>query len=93
MRNRIWAWATSGLQQGQILPMWALCVRAVLFPLDFFYWRMSKVMGYDWRTDSLIIDGVRYDCAAFRLLSKANGETYRITRRGNRVYLERVDSQ
>ena len=90
MRDTIWKWVRMNLQEGALLPWWALTVRAILFPLDFFYWKMSKASGYQAETDTWKINGVIYSSFALHLLSKSQGETYRITRTGRTVTLERV---
>tara|TARA_R110000782_G_scaffold187844_1_gene277972 strand:+ start:464 stop:745 length:282 start_codon:yes stop_codon:yes gene_type:complete len=74
--------------QGQVLSRWLLVVRAVLFPLDTFYWRMSKTRGYDWQTDSWNIEGVRLSGASLRMLSKAAGGFYQIDRDGDLILIE-----
>ena len=74
-----------------VLPTWALCVRAVLFPLDFFYWRMSKTRGYQWENNTWIINGIRYSEGFFYMLAMAHGEAYRVTRTGETITLERLD--
>jgi hypothetical protein len=51
---------------------------------------MSRTRGYQWRSDTWLIDGVTYTGAAMRTLAAADGETYRITRAGGAVTLERV---
>jgi hypothetical protein len=91
MRTVIWKWCRANIQEGMVLPTWALCVRAVLFPLDFFYWRMGKARGYQWETDTWVIDGVRYSGKFFWLLARAQGVTYRVTRIGETITLERLD--
>jgi hypothetical protein len=73
-----------------ILPWWALSVRAVLYPLEFFYWRMSQQTGYQWQNDTWLINGVTYSGESLRWMAKAQGETYRVTRTGETVTLERV---
>lgn len=90
MRNRIWSWITASLPSGMILPWWALTIRAILFPLDAFYWYMSKTRGYQWVEDTWLIEGVRYDASALRQMAKSDGETYRITRSGDMVILKLV---
>jgi len=92
VRNRIWNWIRAGIPEGAILPLWALSVRAALFPLDFFYWRMGKARGYQWGTDTWLIEGVTYSGTALRYLAAAQGEIYRITRTGKVVTLERVET-
>jgi hypothetical protein len=93
MREAIWNWTRAGLPAGSILPWWALAVRAVLYPLDFLFWRMSKARGYCWETDTWNIWGVTYSSEALHMLAKAQGETYRVTRTGEVVTLERVPNK
>ncbi len=90
MRNMIWSAVRSKVPEGMILPWWALTVRAVLYPLDFLFWRMSQTRGYQWQNDTWLIEGVTYSSAALRWLANAHGETYRVTRTGETVMLERV---
>lgn len=90
MRDMIWNAVRSKVPEGMILPWWALTVRTVLYPLEFFYWRMSQQTGYQWQNDTWLIEGVTYSGAALRYLAAAKGETYRVTRTGETVTLERV---
>ena len=90
MRNMIWSAVRSKVPEGMILPWWALTVRAVLYPLDFLFWRMSQTRGYQWQNDSWLIEGVTYSGESMRRLAAAQGETYRVTRIGETVMLERV---
>ena len=90
MRNTIWNAVRSKVPEGMILPWWALTVRAALYPLEFFYWRMSQKTGYQWQNDTWLIEGVTYSGAALRYLAAAQGETYRVTRTGETGTLERV---
>lgn len=90
MRNTIWNAVCSKLPEGMILPWWALAARAVLFPLDFLFWRMSQTRGYQRQSDTWLIEGVTYSGRALRLFAQAQGETYRVTRTGETVTLERV---
>lgn len=73
-----------------MLPWWALLIRAALYPLDFLFWRMSLNRGYQWQTDTWKIGGVVYSADALQKLADAQGETYRVTRNGTTVTLERV---
>ena len=90
MRDRFWNAVRSKVPEGMILPWWALIVRAVLYPVEFFYWRMSRTTGYQLENDTWRIHGVTYSAKALRWLAKAQGETYRISRTGETVTLERV---
>ena len=91
MRKSIWLLLTSKLIEGRILPWWALSARAVLFPLDFFYWRMSGTRGYQWQTDVWIIEGVKFSGNAIVQLSKAQGEIFRITSSGDVMTVEYIE--
>lgn len=90
MRDMVWTWLRARHPEGMILPTWLLAIRAALYPLDFFYWRMSKARGYQWESDTWLIEEVRYSGEALRWMAKSQGETYRIARTGDTVTLERV---
>ena len=92
MRNNIWDWIIARLSEGQRLPWWALATRAILFPLDFFYWQFSRAVGYQWESDTWLIEGIRYSGRMLRLLSKSQGELYLVTRIGEIVTIERVNN-
>lgn len=70
MRDAIWEKVRSAIPQGQILPLWALAVHAVLYPINFFYWRVSATRGYQWQSDSWRIHGARFDDKDFYRLAK-----------------------
>jgi hypothetical protein len=86
----VWNLVRRKVPEGMILPWWALTVRAALYPLEFFYWSMSQQAGYQWQNDTWLINGVTYSGEAMRWLAKAQGETYRVSRTGETVTLERV---
>jgi hypothetical protein len=88
MREIIWRKATSRLEQGRLLPWWALCIRCILHPIDFLYWKLSKTRGYQPESDTWLIYGVKYSDMFFRLFSRADGEVYRVTRKGDLITLE-----
>jgi hypothetical protein len=90
MRDILWDLVRSRHPEGMILPLWLLIVRAILYPLEFFYWRMNKTGGYQYESDTWLIAGVTYSGTALRMLAKAQGETYIITRTGDTVTLERA---
>ncbi len=90
MRDIIWNAVRSKVPEGTFYPWWALTVRAVLYPLDFLFWRMEKSRGYQLENDTWLIYGITYSGAALRWMATAHGETYRITRTGNTVSLELV---
>lgn len=76
--------------EGCILPPWAVALRWILFPLDSAYWSLDRKRGYDLYSDSWLINGVRYTNEAMRALANAQGETYRITRIGDAVTVQRL---
>jgi hypothetical protein len=90
MRDAIWRWARRGLPEGCILPWWLLAIRAALYPLEFLRWRLARSHGWQFESDTYRLYGVTYSGAALRALADADGEVYRITRRGEVVTLERV---
>jgi hypothetical protein len=79
------------MPEGSILPWWALTISAMLFPLDFLCWKLSKTRGYDIRTDTWLIEGMRYSAVGLRMLANAQGKSFRITRTGDTVTLERIE--
>ena len=91
MRNAIWDWLRSGVPEGSMLPWRALVARAVLYPLDTFYWRMSRTRGYQLETDTWLIEGVRYSGVALRRLADEQERLYRISKVGDVVVLHCPD--
>ena len=92
MRDQLWKLAKAKHPEGMILPRWLLVIRAMLYPLDFFYWKMSESRGYHWQSNTWSIHGVKYTDDALQALAKAQGETYRITKTGECVSLERLNT-
>lgn len=92
MRNKIWKFAVRNHPEGVILTKLLMTIRAILYPLDFFYWRIGRSRGYQFESDTWNINGLRFTGAALRSLAEAQGETYRITRAGECVKLERLDA-
>lgn len=90
MRDTIWRRVRANVPEGEILPWWALAARAVLYPLDFLFWRLGKKRGYQLESDTWLIGGIRYSSTALHLLAQAKGEAYRVTRSGDTVIFERV---
>ena len=91
MLERFFYWLVQRyVTEGCELPRWLVAVRWVLLPIDTMFWRMERQRGYQFERDTWMIGGVRYTGAALRMLAAAQGETYRITRMGEVVTLERV---
>ena len=92
MRNKFWRWVCRNLPKGQLLPWWAICLRATLFPVDYFFWKMSGGRGYQIQSDSWIIHGVTYSDHFFRYLKNADSDkVYRIHRDGDSITMEELD--
>lgn len=99
MRRRIWFFIkrAAGQPEGSILPVWLLVVRAILFPLEFLFWRMSGSRGYQLESDTWLIEGVQYSAEALRATTARDGQLLRVWRRDgvvmiSLVYEETVDS-
>jgi hypothetical protein len=90
MRYSIWKFACRSVPEGTILPNWLIALRAMLFPLDLFYWKMSKSRGYDFRTDTWVIHGIRFSGSAMMSIAKAEGQVFKITRTGETLTFERI---
>lgn len=90
LRHKLWRWTRSRIPEGSRLPLWAMAIRVALFPLDSFYWHMGRSKGFQLDRDIWLIDGITYSAGALRLLAESDGETYRVTRTGKTVWLERV---
>ncbi len=90
MRNFIWEAARKHHPEGMMLPRRFRVLRAILYPLDTFYFLYGERNGYNPQYDAWRIHGARFSSATLRTLAQAQGETYRITRSGERVTLERI---
>ena len=73
-----------------MLPIWLQVIHAVLYPLDYLYWRLGEARGYQWESDTWVIEGVRYSGEALRALAAAQGEVYKITRTGDCITVARI---
>lgn len=95
IRLEIWDWIlkTAKHPENQILSFWLRMIYAVLFPLQFFYWKMSEKHGYEARTDTWRIHGQRYTGELFRHFAVGGNEWFKITgREGGLVKIERIPS-
>lgn len=90
LREKLWMYAIRSHAEGTMLTKPLMLVRAALFPLDTLYWKMSRNTGYQWESDTWNIHGVKYTGKALLDLSQAQGEIYRVTRKGDCVALERM---
>lgn len=90
MRLVLWRWLRSNHPPYLELPRWLLLIRALLFPIDFFFWRVGKSRGYQWESEMWLIGGHRWSGEFFHVLSNSNGGVYRIWMDGNRVMFQRL---
>lgn len=92
IRTLMWMWirTKTDTDHGIILPRWARLCRALLYPIDTFYWKMSKTRGYDWETDTWFIAGQRFNGFALLSLAQSDGELFRVTKEHGRITLTRV---
>jgi len=66
-----------------VLPWWLVAIRAMLFPIDTLYWRLSQSRGYQPYSDTWLIDGVRLSSNAIAQLPKHVGRCFLVTREGD----------
>ena len=94
IRDKIWwlAKAKSRCSEGSQLPRWLLSLRALLYPLDFFYWKMREGRGYQPESDTWIINGVKYKDSTLRTLAAARGKLYLVNVIDGDVVIKRVDT-
>lgn len=80
LREKIWSKVLDYVDTpiGMRLPTWVLAVRAILYPLDFFYWKLDRLRGYQADKDSLIVEGLEYPVEIFRELRRSRGGVYEI---------------
>ena len=91
LRLKIWHWfrARFSVPEGQMLPFWQRVVYACLFPLQYFYWRMSEKHGYDLQTDTWCIHGVKFSGIFFRHFAVGEDGVVRIVKEKGLVTIEK----
>lgn len=93
MRAAIWRWVRAKAPEAEIPPGWMVVVRAVLFPLDTLYWRMSRTRGYQPESDTWLINGRCYAAQVFDtggLLSPPGSAVRIVADSGDGVWVERL---
>jgi hypothetical protein len=80
-----------GIPEGSVLPLWLRGLRWLLFPLDSFYWNMRKTRGYQFETDTWLINEIQYSGEMLFQLSKINNGVFRIISDGKTVTMRRID--
>lgn len=95
MRKRFWYWILDKSKHPaeRVLPPWLRFVYAVLFPLQFFFWRMSGSRGYRAQYDDWMIHGVRYSARALWDLSRSDGQCFQVWREGETLTMRRIEFQ
>lgn len=91
IRYRGWNLLRKNVPEGSLLPGWLICIRAVLFPIDFIYYKINTSIGYQFQHDIWIIEGIKYSGEAMRALALSAGEVYRITNINGVVCLETLN--
>lgn len=92
-RRNFWRWVRRSVDEGALLPRWAIVVRWILFPMDSAYWHLASTRGYNPLRDTWLIDGMEFTGAAMHALVNSHGQVFRITRTGQTVTLERVQNE
>ena len=91
MRGKIWKRVTKNQVEAAMLSRRLIIIKSILYPLEMFYLRMSKRHGYQFMSDTWVIDGIRYPSQTFRTLSSSGGEAFRVKRNGEVLTLEPLD--
>ena len=92
MRERIWSFVRSFVPEGMILPWWALTVSAILYPINFAYWKLSKSRGYNPEYDYWLIEGVKYSSRSLKMLSKSGGRAFKVTRSNDIIIFQEINN-
>jgi len=93
IRSRIYNFFSkfSNTSAGKMKPTWLVFIRAVLFPLDYFYYTIGKNKGYDIYTDPWKIHGITYSDELLRDVSMLYNGVFRVVKRENGcVTIERL---
>lgn len=69
--------------EGSVPPKWVLILKAILFPLDWWYMKQSRIR-YDLTTDSIWIYGVRISQWEFEEMINAS-------KKGTNIFISRKD--
>ena len=93
MKDKLFLWAIRNTSPSAVLPWWATALRAVLYPIDSLYWRLSKTRGYQINCDAWLIFGVYFRSRDLKRLTESKGELFRITSFGDTIVFERVRTE
>jgi hypothetical protein len=94
MKEKLWNWILGTTPEGQLLTPWQIAAYALLWPLDFLFWHLSKTRGYQFWDDTWLIHGTRWSSASLRYLSRADGKLLKVTRRdGDLVTIEICETE
>lgn len=89
-RSKIWEFCRKHHPEGCILSKKLIFLRFLLYPISTFLWRMGTTRGYQWRTDTWIIEGVEFSSSCFKILDRAKGKCYKITKNDGVIMLEEI---
>lgn len=90
IRSMIWNKIQHSLIEGAPLPVWALRIKMILFPIKYLFYRESRKSGYQRDTDEWIIHGIRYSDRAFLVFSQSRGELFRMRCENGALNVTRV---
>ncbi len=93
LRNRLWRYLRRNHPEGCHLTRPLLAARAVLFPIDFIRWKLSAIDGFDWHTDSWVLDGVRFSHGSILMLTRSVGQTFTATRQGDIIVFHIIEDK
>lgn len=83
-RKRFWNFLRKDVMkiaQGQILPWYGISAFAVLFPLRFLYWRVTRDEGYMVEINAWKIHGQLFSDELFEHLAVGDGRKFRMVNR------------
>lgn len=92
MCQRFWVWATSFFEEGYILPRYMIALRWLLFPIDTFYWVYSGRVGYQWQSDTWLIQGNTFSSRALWHLANDIGHRLEVVKNEDgKIFIKRLD--
>ena len=87
-RGKLYRWIIIDVinhPDGLILPSWIMFIYAILFPLKYFYYRISKGEGYQVESDTWKIHGYTFSSEFFIHLAYGGDDSFKIVSRDNGI--------